>query len=102
MEFLTLILAVIALVVAILAYQRVGGVADLKKQIDHITSSVDLKRSIDSLTATADTLREKTAEAIGKLEDAVRGEGKMEEKPPKAVQPKKPPKEQTRETEESA
>jgi len=85
MEFLTLILAVVALVVAILAYQRAGGVVDLKKQIDHIVSSVDLRKSVDSLSATVDTLREKTAEAIGKVEDAVRGESKEEEKPPKAA-----------------
>jgi len=89
MEFLSLILAVIALVAAILAYRRAGGVADVKKQIDHITSSVDFKKSIDSLTAAADTLRGKTAEAIGKLEDAVRGEEKEEKKPPKKVTPKK-------------
>jgi hypothetical protein len=89
MEFLSLILAVVALVAAILAYQRAGGVADVKKQIDHITSSVDFKKSIDSLTAAADTLRGKTAEAIGRLEDAVRGEEKEEKKPSKKVAPKK-------------
>jgi len=85
MVFLNLILAVAALVIAILAYQRAGGVAGLKKQIDHIVSSVDLRKSVDSLSGTVDTLREKTAEAIGRLEDAVRGESKEEEKPPKAA-----------------
>ncbi len=90
MEFLSLILAAIALGVAILVYQRVGGVADLKKQIDSMTSSVDLKKSVDSLTATVETLREKTAEAIGKLEEAVRGEAREEKKPSKGAQAKVP------------
>lgn len=102
MEFLALIVAVVAVVVAILAYQRAGGVADVKKQIDHILSSVDFRKSADSLSATVDTLRGKTAEAIGKLEDAVRGEEKEEKKPPKAIQPKKASGEETKETEGSA
>lgn len=98
MEFLNLIVAVIALVIAILAYQKAGGLADLKKQIDYITSSVDRKKSIDSLSATADMLREKTAEAIGKLEEAVRGEGKEETKPPKGT----PEKQRSKEEEKTA
>ena len=68
MDILALILAVIALIIAILAYQKVGGVADLRKQIEQIASSAELKKSVDSLAAATETLREKTAEAIGKLE----------------------------------
>ena len=68
MDVLSLILAVIALVIAILAYRRVGGTADLKKQIDQIASSVAMRKSVDSLGAATDTLREKTSEAIEKLE----------------------------------
>jgi len=90
MGVLSLILAVIALVIAILAYQKAGGLADLRKQIDQIASSTDLRKSIDSLRATTDTLREKTAEAIEKLETALRGKAKEEEKPPKPAVPKGP------------
>jgi len=46
MEYLALILSVIALIIAILAYQKAGGLADLKKQIDQIGSSVDLRKSV--------------------------------------------------------
>ncbi len=89
MDVLSLILAIIALVIAILAYRRVGAIADLKKQIDQIASSVDLRKSMDSLGAMTDTLREKTSEAIGKLEAAVRRIRK-EKKPPEERPPKRP------------
>ena len=90
MDVLNLILTLIALAIAILAYQKAGGLADLKKQIDQIASSADLRKSIDSLRATTDTLREKTAEAIGKLETTLRGKAKEEERPPKPAVPKGP------------
>jgi hypothetical protein len=81
MVYLTLILAVIALIVAILAYQKAGGMADLRKQLDHIASSPDLKKSIESLAATTESLKEKTSEAIGRMETAFKKEVKVEEKP---------------------
>ena len=89
MDVLSLIVAIIALVIAVLAYRRVGGLADLKKQIDQIRPSVELRSSVDSLAAAADTLREKTSELVGKLEAAVRRIGK-EEKPPEGRPPKRP------------
>ena len=81
MVYLTLILAVVALIIAILAYQKAGGMADLRKQIDHITSSPDLKRSIDSLGAATESIKEKTSEAIGRMETAFKKEVKEEKKP---------------------
>ena len=89
MEYLSLVLAVIALVIAILAYQKAGGMADLKKQIEQVASSTELKKSVESLAAASDTLKVKTAEAIGKLEAAFKGAVKKEEKPPKKAAPKK-------------
>ena len=86
MAFLTLILAVIALIIAILAYQKAGGMADLKKQIEHITSSGDLRKSIDSLASASESMREKTAEAIGRLEAAFKKEQK---KPPAKPAPRR-------------
>lgn len=80
MAFLSLILSVIALIIAILAYQKVGGLGELKKQIDQIASSAELRKSIDSMAAATESLREKTAEAIGKLESTFKREVK-EEKP---------------------
>lgn len=90
MVYVSLILAVIALVIAILAYQKAGGMVDLKKQIEQITSSTELKKSVESLAAATDTLREKTADAIGKLETTFKGRARQEEKkPPKRAAPKR-------------
>ena len=52
-----------ALIIAILAYQRTGGTADLKRAMDSTPSSLDLKKQVDSLAAMTDALREKTAKA---------------------------------------
>lgn len=82
MVFLSLILSVIALIIAILAYQRVGGLAELKKEIDQIASSAELRKSIDTMAAATESLRGKTAEAIGKLEATFKRQAK-EKKPPK-------------------
>ncbi len=89
MDIISLILAVIALVIAILAYQKVGGIADLRKQIDQIASSEDLRKSVDSLRVAADTLREKTVEAIGKLETTLRGKKREEKRPPEEKPPER-------------
>ena len=72
MEAITLLIAVVALIIAILAYQRTGGTADLKRQIEGSASSPDLKKQIDALLAMTDSLREKTADALDRLEKAIR------------------------------
>jgi hypothetical protein len=72
MEGITLLIAVVALIIAILAYQRTGGTADLKRQIDSAASSVDLTKKVESLTIMTDALREKTADALDRLEKIVR------------------------------
>jgi hypothetical protein len=59
MEGITLLIAVVALVLSILAYQRTGGTADLKKQVE-------------ALNAIVDSLREKTADALDRLEKTIR------------------------------
>ncbi len=72
MEAITLLIAVVALIISILAYQRTGGTADLKRQIESRTSSLDLKKEMDVLVAMTDALREKTADALDRLEKVVR------------------------------
>jgi len=72
MEGITLLISVVALIIAILAYQRTGGTADLKRQLDPRTSSSDLKKQMDALVAMTDVLREKTADALDRLEKVVR------------------------------
>ena len=72
MEAITLLIAVVALIISILAYQRTGGTADLKRQIESKTSPLDLKKEMDSLVAMTDALREKTADALDRLEKVIR------------------------------
>jgi hypothetical protein len=103
MVYLTFVLAVIALIIAILAYQKAGGLANVRKQIEQVTSSGELKKSIDSLASTTESLKEKTAEAIGKIEAAFKKEPREEKKPTRSpaarrttrrkrpARPRKPP-----------
>jgi len=70
MEAITLLIAVVALIIAILAYVRTGGMKDQMQQFNSLTSS-DLKKQID-------LLREKTADALDRLEKVVRKTEKSE------------------------
>ena len=72
MEAITLLIAVVALIIAILAYQRTGGTAELKRQIESTSSSPELKRQVDALISLTDSLREKTADALDRLEKVIR------------------------------
>jgi len=72
MEGITLLIAVVALIIAILAYQRTGGTEDLKRHLQSTASSPDLKKQVDSLAAITDALREKTADALDRLEKVIR------------------------------
>lgn len=72
MEALTLLIAVVALIISILAYQRSGGLTELKREIDSRAWTPDLKKQIESLIAMTDTLREKTADALDRLEKVIR------------------------------
>jgi hypothetical protein len=78
MEAITLLIAVVALVIAILAYQRTGGTAELKRQMESMTSSPDMKKQMDALVAMTNSLREKTADALDRLEKVVRKTEKSE------------------------
>ncbi|NWG02691.1 MAG: hypothetical protein HXY44_07545 [Syntrophaceae bacterium] len=72
MEGITLLIAVVALIIAILAYQRTGGTAELKRQIDAGASSPELRKQVEALVAMTDSLREKTADALDRLEKVIR------------------------------
>lgn len=67
MEVLTLLIAVVALVIATLAYQRTGGTYDLRRQMD------DLSEKTECATK---GIRETTADALSRLETLVRGQQK--------------------------
>lgn len=73
MTVLALIISIIALVIAVLAYQKAGGIRDLQEQAE-------------ALRFVADNLREKTADALDKLEKSLR---KTEEKKEAAEKGKK-------------
>lgn len=62
-EALTLIIAMLALVIAVIAYKRTGGIQDLRRQVDS-----------DSLTT--ESVREKTAGVFSRVERLIRGRDK--------------------------
>lgn len=72
MEAITLLIAVVGLIIAIFAYQRTGGIAELRRQLESKTPSVDLKKQMDTLVAITDSVREKTADALDRLEKVIR------------------------------
>jgi len=73
MATLALIIAVVALVIAIAAYRRTGGV-------------VELQNHIQTLSSTTDSVRDRTADALNRLEQLVRG-GKDRPKPDDRSEP---------------
>jgi hypothetical protein len=98
MLVVTFIIAIIALIISIVAYQRAGGTKELRRTVDSLSSTMEslkertagtLKEQIEHLTSVTESLRDKTAKAIGKLEATVRW-GKGEKKPPEGRPPKRP------------
>ena len=75
MEILGLVIAIIALVIAIAAYHKAGGVAGLKKQTEALTNVGD------TIVKATDSLRDKTADMLDRMEGAVRGTEESKEKP---------------------
>ena len=78
MEGITLLIAVVALVISILAYQRTGGTTDLKRKIESTIPPEDLKRQIDAIAVLTNSLRDKTADALDRLEKVIRKTEKVE------------------------
>ena len=78
MEGITLLIAVVALVISILAYQRTGGTAELKRKILSTIPPEDLKRQMDALAAMTNSLRDKAADALDRLEKVIRKTEKPE------------------------
>lgn len=81
MEVLTLLIAVIALVIAVIALQRTGGIQDLRHQLEEISAKSE---------GTAKSAREAVADALDRLEHLVRGQ-KSEAKEGPATAPSTPP-----------
>jgi hypothetical protein len=66
MDVLALIIAIIALFMAYMALQKVGGLGDLKKQTEVLTQIGD------AIIKATNSLREKTADVLDKLEAGLR------------------------------
>jgi len=64
MDALTLVVSIIALIAACMAYKKSGGSVD------------DLKRKIDDLHLSTENLRSKMADSLEKIEKKVRGDEK--------------------------
>lgn len=84
MEILALVIAVVALVIAVLAYNRTGGVEDLRSQLKTLgptsetlrTKAADATEVLRTKAGHAtEGARAKTADALERLEKAVRGSG---------------------------
>jgi len=97
MLVVTFIIAIIALIISILAYQRSGGAKELKKAVDSLSSTmeslkdrtgVSLKEQIEKLTSVTESFKDRTADTIVRLEKALRR--KPEEKAPEVRPPKSP------------
>jgi len=70
MTGLSLIISIVALIFAYLAYQKSGGSAD------------ELKQKVEDIGLTTESLRNKTADILERLEKRVRGEDKKAEGQP--------------------
>lgn len=75
MEVLALIISIIALIIAISAYYKVGGRADLRKQTEALTNIGE------TIVKATDSLRDKTADVLDRMEAAVRGVDEKKEAP---------------------
>lgn len=63
MEAVTLIIAVVALVIAVVAFIRTGGIQNLRHQMEGISAKTE-------------TARDRTADALDRLERLIRGKEK--------------------------
>ena len=70
MATLSLIISILALVIAYLAYTKSGG------------SIKEMKLKVEELGASTETLRSKMADILDNFEKKVRGEGKTNSDPP--------------------
>ena len=73
-----LIISLIAIGFSILALHRTGMTLDLKKKIESSEPPEDLKKQVDAMMAMTDALREKTADALDRLEKVIRKTEKVE------------------------
>ena len=66
MEGITLIIAIVALAIGIIAFQRTGGIKELRQEVDN-------------LNIRTETVRERTANVLNRFEKMLRGSGDKKE-----------------------
>jgi hypothetical protein len=66
------VISLIAIGISLLAYYRTGGMTELFRKIEAEKPSEDLKKQVDALITITDSLREKTADALERLEKIIR------------------------------
>ncbi len=76
MEAFTLLIALVALVIAVIAFQRTGGIKELRQEVD-------------SLSSRTESVRGRTANILDRFEKVVRGKNKTA--PPPSPEPDKEP-----------
>jgi uncharacterized membrane protein YfhO len=73
-----LVISLISVAISILTYHRTGGTVELIQKIESGVSSEDLKKQMEALAKMTDSLREKTADALDRLEKGIRKTEKSE------------------------
>ncbi|MFQ5866320.1 MAG: hypothetical protein ACE5IW_13950 [bacterium] len=81
MEVLTLIISGIALVIAIIAFQRTGGIKDIRRRAKSVSSGTkmvrnNLQRRVEAVSSGTQMVRNRTANTLERLERIIRGKGK--------------------------
>ncbi len=76
MEAFTLLIALVALVIAVIAFQRTGGIKELRQKVD-------------SLSPSTESVRGRTANMLDRFGQVVRGKNKTA--PPPSPEPDKAP-----------
>jgi len=83
MSILNFIIAIVALIIAVLAYHKAGGVSALKKQIEAFTNLGE-----GTAAKASASLRDKTADILGKMESTLRSQEEEKEEKTEKPEPK--------------
>ena len=76
MEAFTLLIALVALVIAVIAFQRTGGLKELRQEVDNLSPKTEV-------------VRDRTANMLDRFGQVVRGKNKTA--PPPSPEPDKEP-----------
>ena len=80
MEVVALIISGIALVIAVIAFQRTGGIKDLRRRAKSVSFGTkmvrnNLQRRVDSVSSITQTVRDRAANILEGIERIIRGKG---------------------------